>query len=411
MTGTGSRQCPDFIDSYVHYTRGQETNEKIHRWTAISMIAAAMERKIWMNRGHYTLYPNLYIFIIGKSGLVRKSTSTGIGIDILRNLKDFRMMSERMTAASLIGQLQRSGCEFDYRGKKVRQSAVFAYASELKVFLGEVYGSTSELLTTFFDCTPHDASKPWIYETKGEGQVQIFGPCLNILGASTPTWLVNCIPANEMEGGFSSRVIFVVETDPPRKSIPFPELEEAESRLKNELMWDLERIHSLVGQVTISPEARKFYSEWYIKNQKLLVDQTDSRFNGYFGRKGDTILKLSMSCSVSEGDSLIIEERHIVRAVELLNSLEESMFEAFGAAGKNENSVELKAVWDLIRVRKKIKHSDILKVFWRDLTHRGLEEIAETLLRMGTIELGIVTGPNRDVVYRSKDSAHLELSS
>ncbi|HUR98766.1 MAG TPA: hypothetical protein VMZ26_11930, partial [Pyrinomonadaceae bacterium] len=151
------RNFPNFIDSYLTFTENQESSVRIHRWVAISIIAAALERKVWLNQGHWLLFPNLYVFIIGPSGIVRKSTSTGIGVDLIRSLPGFKLMSERVTAASLIAQLERSGRKFALKdGTEMRQSAVFSYASELSIFLGEVFGSISELLTTFYDCAPND---------------------------------------------------------------------------------------------------------------------------------------------------------------------------------------------------------------------------------------------------------------
>jgi hypothetical protein len=391
-----SRHFPNFVDAYVRYTQNQETSEKIHRWTALSIIAAALERKVCLNRGYYTLFPNLYVFIVGASGIVRKSTSTGIGVDLLRHLERFNIMSERLTARSLIDQLERSGTKFTRDGRDERQSAVFAYASELKVFLGEVFGSISDLLTTFFDCVPNDSSKPWTYENKGDGQINVYGPCLNILGASTPTWLIQCIPPTEMEGGFSSRAIFVVETDPPRKFVAWPEVDRELASLRPKLIDDLRRIHALVGTYRVSAEARAWFSAWYETHQRKLLRQNDSRFSGYFGRKGDTILKVAMSVAASQSDELVLREEHVSEAAALLDALEASMFDAFGNAGRNETNDTLMKILSTIRTHGRITHSALLRAHIRDTSHKGLVEIIENLRRMRLIQA--ITESN-DVTY------------
>lgn len=397
-----TRNFPDFIEAYVRYTKNQESSEKIHRWVAISIIAGALERKVFMPRGYYTLFPNLYVFIIGASGVVRKSTSTGIGVDLLRYLEDFNMMSERMTASSLIMQLERSGSKYSVNGREVQQSAVYCYASELSVFLQEVYGSISELLTTFYDCSPHDASKPWVYETKGEGKIRVFGPCLNILGASTPTWLVRCIPASEMEGGFSSRVVFVVENEPPKKFVAWPSVDELTASLRPRLIEDLKRIHALTGAVTVTDDARLWFESWYEAHVRALVAQKDLRFSGYFGRKSDTILKVAIVLSVSEGDSLELRTEHLERAAALLQQLEGSMFDAFGASGENENSKKLRVVWDYLAARGEVCHSELLKNFWRDIDHKTMITLMEDLQRMNYITVNPHPA-RRDVVYTVRD--------
>lgn len=396
------RNFPNFIDAYIEYTQNQEASEKIHRWTALSVIGAALERKVWLPRGYYTLFPNLYVFIIGASGLVRKSSSTGIGVDLLRSLEKFTIMSERMTSATLILQLQRAHSKFAVEGESRdrNQSAVFCYASELSVFMQEVFGSIVELLTTFYDCQPNDDTKPWIYENKADGKIRIYGPCLNILGASTPTWLTRCIPVSEMEGGFSSRVVFVVENDPPRRFIAWPELTDKLRLMRPQLVHDLQRIHDLVGPMTVTKEARKWSTAWYETHQRALAKRIESRFSGYYGRKFDTLLKIAMILSVADNDSLVIDEGHAQKAAALLDELEQSMFSAFGNVGKNEYGDETYRVYEYIRSRESVTHSELLRAFHSDLEHKKLVEIAETLERMDMIRPALHP-PN--IIYRARD--------
>lgn len=374
------RHFDDWLTGYVNYTSNQEATEKIHKWVGISVLAAALERRTWMDRGHYILYPNLYIFVIGPSGVVRKSTSTAIGVNMLREMDDLRIMSERVTAASLIQQLKASGKVFEHDGKQERQSAVFCYASELNVFLNEVFGSISELLTTFYDCVPHDSSKPWIYETKGEGAQKIYGPCLNILGASTPRWLERAIPQSEMEGGFASRVIFVVETQAPKNFIAWPDVFDEDRANRVKLVRDLKRISELTGPFKVTPEARQWFTRTYIEHQKELLTLQDARFAGYYGRKPDTILKLSMVFSVSESDSLEIKVSHMERAQLWLNELELNMFSSFHQEGKNEYAAEMIKIVSALQEHKTLSHAGLLRIHGRDVSHQQLMKIMEHLI-------------------------------
>jgi hypothetical protein len=399
------RNFPDFIEAYLQYTKNQEASEKIHKWVAISVLAAALQRKVWLPRGHYTLFPNLYIFIIGASGVVRKSTSTGIGVDLLRSLEKFHIMSERLTAAALIQNLEASHEIYQWNGKEKHQSASFAYASELIVFLREVYGSISELLTTFYDCSPHDDSKPWTYETKGEGQKRIFGPCLNILGASTPQWLSQAIPPDQMEGGFTSRVIFVVENEEPKRFIAWPdELASGEQdRLKKRLEEDLQAVNRTVGEVRVSAEAREWFRTWYEEHMKSLIKAQDLRFSGYYGRKADTLLKIAMVCAASSGHLPDLDTSHLKRAAALLEELELSMFQAFGTAGTNDLAPVMDRVLRFITVEAekgggRVPHSLILRKFWNDLSNRDLTEIMQTLIGAGVVAVESASGGK--VIYR-----------
>jgi hypothetical protein len=391
------RNYPNFIDAYLDFTKHQESTTKIHKWVAISIIAAALERKVYLDHGYFKTFPNMYIFVIGESGVVRKSTSTGIGVDLLRDLESINIMSERVTAASLIQQMERSGETYPVGAREEKQSAVYCYASELNVFLREVFGSISELLTTFFDCSPHDSAKPWVYETKGEGQVKIFGPCLNILGASTQAWLSRAIPANEMEGGFSSRVIFVVEKENPDNFVAWPELQASVHGVRPKLLEDLRQINNLRGVFNKTQAAHDFYEQWYV-TFKRQIRRMDSRFKGYYGRKPTMVWKLAMILSVAEGNSLTFDVPHIQKAIELLDEIEETMFEAFGASGENRQAKGIHNVQNLIEGRTEVGHKEIMNLLWRDFTGAEIKQILSDLLQMGYLSQSFVR--NREYFYK-----------
>jgi hypothetical protein len=195
------RHFPNFLTAYREYTKNHEATAKVHMWTAISTLAAALERKVWLERAYYKVFPNLFMFIIGQPGLVKKSTSTAIGVDLLRDLPTLKLMAERVTASSLIESMSRAQDSFPIGEVQVKHSSVFCYASELTVFMEEVAGNTVDLLTTFYDCQPNDSEKPWTYESRMHGQVKVYGPCLNLLGCSTPAWLKRAVPLSKWRGG------------------------------------------------------------------------------------------------------------------------------------------------------------------------------------------------------------------
>lgn len=329
-----TRQFPNFLDSYLAYTEGHESTVRVRKWCCLSIIAAALERRVWIDRGYYTLFPNLYTFIIGRSGLVKKSTSTAIAVNLLRELPAIRIMSEKLSATALIHQLSKSGKKYFYKNQKINQSPLFAYASELSVFMTEVWGNITELLTTFYDCQPNDSTKPWVYKTMAHSEMQIFGPCLNILGASTKAWLKKCIPRSEMEGGFTSRIIFVVEENLPDNLVAWPEISAENEKMKRSLIHDLKLIGQLVGEFQIEPDAKETFTKWYNHHMRhVLPKNTDPRMIGYLSRKGDLILKIAMVRSVSKLGDLIMTKEDLLWASEEIDSLERDWLLAFDNVG------------------------------------------------------------------------------
>lgn len=383
------RNFPDFFEAYLDFTENHESTKRVKLWSAISIVAAALERKVFLNRGYYTLFPNLYIFIIGRSGLIKKSTSTAIAVSLFRELEKINIMSERLTASSLIQQMMQSGSAYDLNGVKTKQSAVYAYASELAVFLVEVFGSISEVLTTLYDCIPHDSKKPWVYHTMGRGETKIYGPCLNILGASTKAWLKRCIPVSEIEGGFASRIMFVVEDNLPDKLIAWPDVDAHLNIQRLKLVEDLRQIHEIVGEFKVEERARNFFTEWYLDHMKVkLPKQVDPRVAGYLARKGDHILKLGMVRAVSLSNQPVLKMSHLEWGLKRLDELEEDWKSAFDGkfmtADEGQCRYEMQA---LVKQMTRIKKAELLRLYIGRFNDEHISKSLRDLIKMGEVEV------------------------
>lgn len=378
------RHCKDLIDSYIEFTSGHESTDRVRKWSFISVIAGVMERRLFLPRGYYVLFPNLYVFIIGKSGLIKKSTSTAIAVNILREIQGIRMMSERLTAGSLIKQMASSGKTFEWNDLKIKQSPLYIYASELAVFMDTVFGNITELLTTFYDCQPNDSEKPWTHNTVGDGATNVYGPCLNMLGASTKAWLTKCIPKTEMEGGFTSRIVFVVENKLPKNLVAWPQLNEDIYKLRGKIVADLHEIYNLKGAFTVDHHAKMQFERWYKHHMTVVLPRNmDARMVGYMSRKGDTILKLAMIKSVSESNDLVLTTEHIRWAEMEMDDIEGDWRDAFdGVAVKTGISWELRA---FIANRGQASKKEILEGFSSQYSQKEILQELMALSDMGEI--------------------------
>ena len=56
----------------------------MHLWCGMSVLAGVAEKKIWLDRGMFNLYLNLYVFLVAPPGVCAKSTSVGIAADLLK---------------------------------------------------------------------------------------------------------------------------------------------------------------------------------------------------------------------------------------------------------------------------------------------------------------------------------------
>ena len=375
------RKVPDFIKGFLEYSSNHESSDTLRTWVAISCLAGTLHRKVWIDFDLYKLFPNMYIFIVGQSGLVKKSTSMNIGVDLLREV-GVKIMSDRVTPASLVREIKDAASFTQFDGATHKHSSVFSYASELKSTFGGSINSVSELLTDLYDCNPNDANKPWIHKS-GAGTTKVYGPCLNILAGTTPIWLKKMIPSSDMEGGFASRVIFVVEK-PSGRFVAWPELDDSQKELRKDLIETLKHINSrCVGRFRVHSEARELFTAWYENHMKYdLPKVSDPKFSGYMGRKGDIMRKLAMIRSASLGDDLIIEREHLLWAGEQLESIEKGMFDAMKSYSEEDLMHDIA---EYLRSRGSAPLTEIVKVFSNKASDRAIADYCLDLRVSGVL--------------------------
>ena len=309
------RLCKEgVLAEYLRYTNGQESPTDFHMWVCIGMIAIAMGRNAWLNRGGWNIYPNLFIVLIGESALARKSTSLNMGIRPLQEaLPELEGLGQKITPEALVGVLA-AICN-----DATKRAEAYIHASEMSVLLGKtnIDDSLLKLLTDLWDCPSF-----FTYQTRGKGKEVMRDVCINMLAASTPDWLRNSVPQESLEGGFFSRLILIQRPATGEKT-PFPEdnmnvgIQEALENIKHDLQLISTQIH---GPFTWDPEAKKAYATWYCEYNE--PESSVSFMRGYYGRKGDFVIKLAMISSADSSNDKVITKEDVLFAVRILNENE-----------------------------------------------------------------------------------------
>ena len=75
-----------WLDVYLKYVDNTESPTSYHVWTALSCIAGALQRKCYIKWGLETVYPNMYVVLVGSAGRTRKSLAINIGQDVFKEL-------------------------------------------------------------------------------------------------------------------------------------------------------------------------------------------------------------------------------------------------------------------------------------------------------------------------------------
>ena len=319
------RNFPDFLTAYLDYARDGFCPDKFHFWAGVSLIAGALERKVWIPfEGGRFIYPNLYIFLLSAPG-VGKSSAGNRAVDFMGELThaegDINFIPNQVTEAALI-KATAAWKKFYLREKEHRHSSAYFYASEASNSLKEISGGGDifAMLTDFYDCP-----KTWMKQTVKDGVVTIYNLCFNMLAGCTFNYLKKLFPDDNIAGGFASRILYIVHDEKLIRTPKWPLAPEEETELKTKLLEDLTHIHHLVGSFKATPGYQKAYEEWFPKHDEYVQSLRSERMQAFLARKHTNILKLSMICSVSESDKMILEEHHWVRALGLMDELEQKL--------------------------------------------------------------------------------------
>lgn len=387
-----ARELENWLDAYLRYTENSESPVSYHTWCGLSVIAGALQRKVYLNWGlGQVIYPNLYVVLVGPSGRTRKGVAIGIAKDILKQTPGISITPESSSGReAMIKAMQRALVNFQdpSDGKVKFHCSVTAFSEELSVFLGQGNISYLSNLTDWYD-----SKDDWEYETVGRGKDSLQGLCLNLMGATAPDWIQSMIPQEAIGGGFTSRVIFIVE-EKKRKIVPEFIMSAEEEEMREMLIRDLERISKMKGPISFTEDGKEKYVNWYIdQDEKLSAGKPavdDPRFAGYCERRATHIRKLMIICSASRSDDLLITEEDFDRALHLLETAELNMGKTFGGLGSARNSAIQETIKNYIQALGVTTRKHLLRRYYRDVDAYTLSQIEQVLEHSGMIQIKFI---------------------
>ena len=380
---TESRRLPDFIDGFMEFTEDSEPPKLFRLWTALSVVAAALQRKCRLCWGPMEFYPNLYVVLVAPSGKAKKGTAMIPGLKLLKKI-GVKMAANATTRESLIRELKTSGIgpmEIDPEGGSVTlHASLTVFSKELTVFLGYQNRELMADLTDWYDCDDN-----WVYRTKTQGVDDIRGVWLNLIGATTPDLIQTSMPRDAIGGGLTSRMIFVYERE-KAKMVILPAYSEKEKLLEEKLQIDLDRIHMMKGDFKITKEFLSRYTDWRIE-QEAHPPISDPRLSGYLERRPVHILKMCMGLSASRSGDMVLNEGDIKRAIKILDATERKMPLTFSGVGKSPVADTLSSVMAVVAQKGEVTLSELMSLFYYDVDRWMLDKIVTTLHTMDYVSI------------------------
>lgn len=328
-----SRKFPNWIEAFELWATDQKVPAQFNTFVGLSAIAGALERKVWLPWSeNYSFYPNIYVILVALPN-VGKSLAISKAVDLLRGISGkgakLNIMPSSVTEAKFI-ELMGHGKSFidTSTGKEVVtfQNAGYFYASEASNTLRNVYGPFIECLTDLYDCP-----KVWERSTKKDGKtISLQNVCVNMIAGSTFDYLGKLINDENIQGGFASRIIYVVHDDKEIKAQKFQSGLDDNDRIKrSEFMGALEddllEINKMNGPMSATPEFREAWEKWYVQAEEHRLSYKSERMQSLLARINPNAIKISMLYSAAESSDRIMKIQHWEKAVAHVNSMAEML--------------------------------------------------------------------------------------
>lgn len=343
-----SRNFPDWLAAYQDYASFTEAPRRMHFWAGVSAIAGALRRRVWLDMGYFQWIPNFYIILAAIPGIVAKSTTADIAMDLLKQVPGIRFGPHVVTWQALITAFPEVAESFEWGGRHYTMSPLTCVASELGNLLDPEDKRLVDLLTTLWDNRANLEKK-----TKGSGNDSLINPWLNIIGCTTPSWLSDNVPPSVVDGGLTSRIIFIY-ADKKERLIAYPGLKMPPNREQTvgRLVEDLTDIASLTGPFTMTPAAVAWGTHWYEALWGAKRDDTVT-FGNYIARKQTHLHKLAMVLSASRGDSRLIEANDLQVSLAMLEDMEQDLPKVFAFLGRTPMALNASRLIAFVDARRR----------------------------------------------------------
>ena len=290
---------PDgFIKEYVDYAEPlSEAPIQFHMANAFVIIAASCKRNIYLPFGAMNIYPNIYVLVIGKSGITRKTTAMYLAQHILNRVDSNSIFTSTMSLEGFYQEL------LQYPNK-------VCFYSEFKAFIENCSKKYGQGLVTEFtrlwDCPDSFRINLKNLEEKNI----VTNPSLSFISSTTFDWLH--LSEVDITGGFFGRFLPIVASDKREKYIAIPPKRD-EAKISGLIDW-VHKISESKGEFSINTEAEDMIKKIYVEVWEDLDRLPNNNlFHSFWSRIQTNMLKLAMIRNISKKEpTLILDKDSIV---------------------------------------------------------------------------------------------------
>lgn len=378
-----------WIDEVLFATQEVETPVSFVKWGALCAISAVLRNKVYLDKHYYKLYPNVYVMLVGESGL-RKGFAPGLSKELVRIVGGTRIIAGRNSIQGIIKELATTSSSPN-GGPPITHSSAYINSGEFSTSLVK----DPDALTILTDLYDGHYNPEW-KNTLKSGTENLKGVNLTLFGAMNPTHFSDLITQKEITGGFIARTILVREFKRSRRN---DLLDAPENKYDVEtLAGYLKQVNTLEGRFALSDNAKAEFRGWYKDFDAESIDDSTGTAN----RVHDQILKVSMLLAVARKPELIIQQEDITQAMDLCLTSSSEVGKITAGKGISVDSGKISIVMQSLLTAEgnKITRLRLLQKHYGDFTALELDNIIQTLEDAGAVKRSRV---GTDVWYMLKD--------
>lgn len=297
----------------MSYTDGARSPEIFRRWAAISLVAGALERRVWIQDGKDITFPNLYVLMVAPPGVGK-----GI-IEDARQLWEetrlpgtkagvFHVAPDSLTKAALVDTLAAAErTHIPPNGKPIYYHSLLVASEEFSILLP---GYDLEFVGTLNGIF---GNKPVHREARRHGparSIEIEFPQLNILAGAQPSYLASVFPEDVWNTGIARRLLMIYANETPFIDM-FADL--PDNAIKRDAILNrLAKLSQMYGQLRWKPEAATEIQRW--NREGLPPQPTHSRLVHYLRSRLLQVLKLIIVSTIARTGDFEIGLEDVERA-------------------------------------------------------------------------------------------------
>lgn len=316
------------------------------------LVAAALQRRVWVGPSHRQLFPNIYVILVAEPGIGKglvikpvtdilkyhklknpnedytpetkpKEPSDAVSVDpamitainhanyarasedkpnmrraITQEKLVIPVAADSTTFEALLQDIARSTRFINYRkfDPKQQKTTVEIYIHASLAFaleeISSLFAKNTEgvvnCLLKTYDCGDYTR------KTKTQGEDHIRNCCLNFFGGTTPSFMQTIFNDKLISEGFSSRAWMIFEYENRSNSLMSPELTEEQEEARQDVIDHIGKLTKLYGQLRFTPEAWNYLENWWEFIHPVRKPNPSAKLIPYYARKNIHVQKMAM---------------------------------------------------------------------------------------------------------------------